>query len=195
MASTSSSTPIIALLQTHQKTHNCKNLNHDAQFSFLRQSKFNRFHSTRPSNKDFVVRRATPEIAGEILSSNPLSGIPLIGDNPLLAGICALVVGVPLIIQKIIAFSNQLEAASQTVEKIADTVENIADEVDKAAEGLRESLPEGRLKDAVVFVEKFAEHTSDGADKVSDLMDKVQELDDKLDEFMEKEKNKSTGKA
>lgn len=59
------------------------------------------------------------------------------------------------------------------MEKIADTVEDIFDEVDKAAEGLKEALPEGRLKETVAFVEKFAEHTSDSADKVSDLMDKV----------------------
>ena len=59
------------------------------------------------------------------------------------------------------------------MEKIADTVENIADEVDKAAEELKAAMPEGRLKEAVTFVEKLAENTSDGADKVSDLMDMV----------------------
>ncbi|KAL1559768.1 hypothetical protein AAHA92_10074 [Salvia divinorum] len=193
MASISSSTHIIAL---HQTIHSYKNLpNHDGHCSFLRRSNFNRSHSTRPSNKDFAVRRATPEVAGEIIASNPLSGIPFIGDNPLLAGIFALTVAVPLVIQRIVAFTKQIEAASQTVEKIADTVENIADEVDKAAEELKAALPDGRLKEAVSFVEKLAENTSDGADKVSDLMDKVQELDDKMDEFMEKGKNKGTGKA
>lgn len=59
------------------------------------------------------------------------------------------------------------------MEKIADTVEDIANEVDKAAEGLKETLPEGQLKKLVASVEKFAEGASDGADKVSDLMDKV----------------------
>ncbi|KAG6416291.1 hypothetical protein SASPL_123718 [Salvia splendens] len=193
MASISTSTHIIAL---HQTTHTNKNLpNHDGHCSFLRRSHFHTSQSSRPSNKDFVVRRATPEIAGEIMVSNPLSGIPFIGDNPLLAGIFALTVGVPFMIQRIVAFTKQIEAASQTVEKIADTVENIADEVDKAAEELKAALPDGRLKEAVTFVEKLAENTSDGADKVSDLMDMVQEFDDKLDEFMDKDKNKGTGKA
>lgn len=66
------------------------------------------------------------------------------------------------------------------MERIADTVENIADEVDKAAEGLKETLPDGQLKKLVTSVEKFAENASDGADKVSDLMDKVFSYDVKI---------------
>lgn len=63
--------------------------------------------------------------------------------------------------------------AAQTVENIADAVEKVAEKVEHAAEELEESLPEGRFKEVVHFVEHFAEETADEAEKIGDLMDKV----------------------
>ncbi|KAH6771834.1 hypothetical protein C2S52_005441 [Perilla frutescens var. hirtella] len=187
----SSSTSITTLLFNNKNTHNYKYFNDDGQCSFLRQNNFQRFSSTRPSNKDRVVRRATPEVAGDLLSSFSLPAIPGFEDNPWLVGICGLLVGVPVMIQRLVALSKQLDAAAQTVEKISDTVERVADEVDKAAEELKEALPEGRFKQVVSFVEHFAEETSEKADMVGDLMDKVEEIDDKLEEFLDKGKGKA----
>ncbi|KAH6829245.1 hypothetical protein C2S53_007943 [Perilla frutescens var. hirtella] len=183
---TSSSPPIpITVLLNSKNTLKHKNFN-DVQCLFLRQSNFQRISSTRPSNKDLVVRRATPEAAGDILSSFPLNSIPGFADHPWVVGICGLLVGVPLMIQRLVAFTKQIDVAAQTMENIADTVEKVADSVDKAAEEFKEGLPEGRLKQAVAFVEDLAEDTSDTADKVGDIMDKVGQIDDKLEEFLDK---------
>ncbi|KAL1547528.1 hypothetical protein AAHA92_15872 [Salvia divinorum] len=88
----------------------------------------------------------------------------------------------------------QLDMAAQTVENIADAVEKVAERVEHAAEELEESLPEGRLKEVVHFVEHLAEETAEEADKIGDLMDKVEEIDDKLEEFLDKQ-FKRTDKA
>ncbi|KAH6794966.1 hypothetical protein C2S52_005443 [Perilla frutescens var. hirtella] len=189
-----SSTPITALLLNKKNTHYHKNFNDDSQCSFLRRSNFHRFSSARPSNNDLVVRRATPEVAGDLLSSFSLTSIPVLGDNPWLAGGFGLLVGVPFMIQRLVALTKQIDMAAQAVENIADAVEKVAEGVDKAAEDLMESLPEGKLKKVVSFVEHLAEDTAEEAEKISDLMDKVEEIDDKLEEFLDK-KFKGTGKA
>lgn len=59
------------------------------------------------------------------------------------------------------------------MEAITDIVEKVADEVEKVADGIGNHLPEGKLKDALEFVEDIAEETSDGAHLVGQLIDKV----------------------
>ncbi|KAI3468854.1 hypothetical protein Pfo_025517 [Paulownia fortunei] len=168
---------------------------------FLRRSNLQRFATRRiniPSKMDLVVRKATPEAAGDLLSSFSLpGGIPgfsLPGDNPWFAGVAALLVGVPLMVQRLLTLTKEVDMAAQTVERIADAVEKVAEEVDKAAEDIAEALPEGGLKKVVRFVEDLAEETAKDAQKVEDLMDKVEELDDKVEAFLNK-KFKGTGKA
>ncbi|KAG8382356.1 hypothetical protein BUALT_Bualt05G0068800 [Buddleja alternifolia] len=161
------------------------------------QLRSERRRTSKGSNKDFVVRNATPEIAGDVVSSFSGLGIPglsMLGDNPWLTGIAGLMVTVPFLIQRLIAFTKEVDVAAQTIEKIADTVGKVAEEVDKAAEDMAEALPEGGLKKVVSFVEDLAEETVKDAQMVEDLMDKVEKLDDKLEEFLKKQP-KGTEKA
>ncbi|XP_047951293.1 uncharacterized protein LOC125196723 [Salvia hispanica] len=193
---TSSSTPILGLLLNQKKTYNHKKFNDESQFSFPHRSNFHKFSITTPSNKDLLGRRATPEVAGDVISSLSIPGIPswFPTDNPWVVSVAGLLVGGPFLIQRLVAFTKQLDMAAQTVENIADAVEKVAERVEHAAEELEESLPEGRLKEVVHFVEHLAEETAEEADKIGDLMDKVEEIDDKLEEFLDKQ-FKRTDKA
>ncbi|KAL8064387.1 hypothetical protein ABFX02_01G086400 [Erythranthe guttata] len=166
---------------------------------FLRRRR--RSNLQTPSNKNLVVRNATPEAATaavDVLSSFSLTGgipgISLAGDNPLLAGAAGLFVVLPMVVQRLLTLTKEVDMAAQAVEKIADAVEKVAEEVDKAAEGIAAGLPEGGLKKVVRFVEVLAEETAKDAQKVEDLMDKVEELDDKVEEFLNNKFN-GTGKA
>ncbi|KAL6556849.1 hypothetical protein OROHE_006725 [Orobanche hederae] len=173
--------------------------------SFLRRRNLNwpnGFASTRiskSSNRDLLIRKVTPEAAGDVVSSLSItSGIPGFslpaGDTPWLAVVAGLLVAVPLMVQRLLTLTKEVDMAAQTVEKIADTVGKVAEEVDKAAEGIAAALPDGGLKKVVRIVEGLAEETVKDAQKVEDLMDKVEELDDKLEEFLIK-KFKGTDKA
>ncbi|XP_057773544.1 uncharacterized protein LOC130992811 isoform X2 [Salvia miltiorrhiza] len=152
----------------------------------------------RSSKKDLIVRNVTsPEAAadlvsssaagGDLLSSFSLPTVEGISDNPWLAGIAGLAVGVPFLIQWLVTVSKEVEVVAETVEKIADAVGNAAEEVDKVAEDLAEALPEGGLKQVVSFVEDLAEETAKETQMVEDLMDKVEEMNEKLEQALEKE--------
>ncbi|KAL0331372.1 UNVERIFIED_CONTAM: hypothetical protein Sangu_1682700 [Sesamum angustifolium] len=180
-------------------------LQREGHCSFLRRSNYlqrsaalRRSVNSPSSHKYLVVRNATPEAAGDLLSlfsSLPgIPGLPHLGDNPWLAGAVGLFVAVPLMVQRLLTLTKEVDMAAQTVEKIADVVGKVADEVDKAAEEIAEALPEGGLKQVVHFVEDLAEETAKDAQKVEDLMDKVEELDDKLEAFLNKQ-TKSSGEA
>ncbi|KAL0445913.1 UNVERIFIED_CONTAM: hypothetical protein Slati_1719200 [Sesamum latifolium] len=145
--------------------------------------------------KDFaIVRNATPEAAGDLITSFPIPSISLPGDNPWITGIAGLLVTVPFLVQRLLTLTKEVDMAAETVEKIADTVGKVAEEVDKVAEEIAEALPEGGLKKMVSFVEDLAEETTKDAQMVEDLMDKVEELDDKLDAIL-KQQSKGTDKA
>ncbi|KAL6550114.1 hypothetical protein OROMI_020602 [Orobanche minor] len=148
---------------------------------------------------DLLIRKVTPEAAGDVVSSLSItSGIPGFslpaGDTPWLAVVAGLLVAVPLMVQRLLTLTKEVDMAAQTVEKIADAVGKVAEEVDKAAEGIAAALPDGGLKKVVRIVEGLAEETVKDAQKVEDLMDKVEELDDKLEEFLIK-KFKGTDEA
>ncbi|XP_019174135.1 PREDICTED: uncharacterized protein LOC109169710 isoform X1 [Ipomoea nil] len=100
-----------------------------------------------------------------------------------------------LILELVRSGTEQVEAAAETVEKVADVVGNVAHEVDKAAEGFKENLPAGKLKDIVEAIEHVAEETAKDAQIVEDLMDKVEELDDKLEEFLHHGSNQPAAKT
>ncbi|PIN23317.1 hypothetical protein CDL12_03962 [Handroanthus impetiginosus] len=197
---TSCCTNCIALL--HSNSNNFHNLKSDGQCFFLHPSNFERSAATRlikkSPNRNLTIRNAIPEAGSDLLSSFSLPGIPglsFLGDNPWLAGAAGLLVGVPLLIQRLLTLTKEVDMAAQTVEKIADVVEIVAEEVDKAAESLGEALPEGGLKKVVTFVEDLAEETAKDAQKVEDLMDKVEEIDEKVEEFLNKQVKGSTGKS
>ncbi|KAL0324396.1 UNVERIFIED_CONTAM: hypothetical protein Scaly_2406700 [Sesamum calycinum] len=82
-----------------------------------------------------VVTNATPEAAGDLLSSFSslpgIPGLPHLGDNPWLAGAVGLFVAVPLMVQRLLTLTKEVDMAAQTVEKIADVVGKVADEVTK----------------------------------------------------------------
>ncbi|PIN12045.1 hypothetical protein CDL12_15351 [Handroanthus impetiginosus] len=189
---TSSCTCFTPLLNTSLTTSTHKN---GAQICSLFPSSTN-FQPLRKAarttnckgSKNFV-RNATPEAAGDVLSSFSLPSIPgfsLPGDHPWIAGIVGLLLTVPFIVQRVLTLTKEVDMAAETVEKIADTVEKVAEEVDKAAEEIEEALPEGGLKKVVNFVEGLAEETAKDAQKVEDLMDKVEEIDDKVDTLLKK---------
>ncbi|KAI3453545.1 hypothetical protein Pfo_010208 [Paulownia fortunei] len=196
-----SSCTCFTLLLDHNKSHSFQlpNSTHQngGKCSFLGRSthlQLQRKRSSKGSNKGFVVRNATPEAAGDLLSSFSLPTIPGFSDNPWITGIAGLLVAVPFLVQRLLTLTKEVDMAAETVEKIADAVGKVAEEVDKAAEDIAEALPEGGLKKVVSFVEDLAEETAKDAQKVEDLMDKVEELDDKLEAFLEKQ-SKGTEKA
>ncbi|XP_019174136.1 PREDICTED: uncharacterized protein LOC109169710 isoform X2 [Ipomoea nil] len=141
-----------------------------------------------------LVVHATPEVAGDFLSGF-LPFLPSSEDNSWLAWATGLCVAIPLITARLLTLSKQVEAAAETVEKVADVVGNVAHEVDKAAEGFKENLPAGKLKDIVEAIEHVAEETAKDAQIVEDLMDKVEELDDKLEEFLHHGSNQPAAKT
>lgn len=152
-----------------------------------------RKRSPQGSKKNHLVRNATPEAAVD-LASFSLPNVPGLSDNPWIAGIAGLLVGVPFLIQRLLTLTREVDMAAETVEKIADAVEKVAEEVDEAAENIAESLPEGGLKKFVNLVEDIAEETAKDAEKVEEWMDKVEEIDDKLEAFLQQQ-SEGTEKA
>lgn len=67
----------------------------------------------------------------------------------------------------------EVETVIDTVETVADIVEKVAEQVEKVADNIGDHLPEGRLKDALEFVEDIAEDTADGARLTGEFIDKV----------------------
>ncbi|KAL1568980.1 hypothetical protein AAHA92_00517 [Salvia divinorum] len=171
-------------------------LKNSGKCSFLRSKTDLQLLHRSPNEKDFI---ATPEAAADLVSSSAgadllssfsLPAVQGISDNPWVAGIAGLMVGVPFLILWLVTVSKEVGVVAETVEEIADAVGKVAEEVDRAAEDLAEALPEGGLKQVVSFVEDLAEETSKDAQMVEELMDKVEELDDKLEKILEKESKK-----
>ncbi|KAG6396976.1 hypothetical protein SASPL_143137 [Salvia splendens] len=177
---------------------NNTSLRNGGKCSFLRsKTDLQLLHRSPNKKRNFIVANiATPEAAADLVSSSDLlssfslPAVQGISDNPWVAGIAGLMVGVPFLIQWLVTVSKEVGVVAETVEEIADAV----GKVDRAAEDLAESLPEGRLKQIVSFVEDLAEETAKDAQMVEELMDKVEELDEKLEKILEKESKKGIEK-
>ncbi|XVE60545.1 hypothetical protein DITRI_Ditri05aG0137300 [Diplodiscus trichospermus] len=85
----------------------------------------------------------------------------------------------------LLKLKEEVQAVINKVEAVTDTVEKVAEEVEKVADDIGDQLPEGRLKDALEFVEDMAEDTADGAQLAGDFIDKVEDMVDEAEEKVE----------
>ncbi|XP_011081095.1 uncharacterized protein LOC105164188 [Sesamum indicum] len=110
--------------------------------SYLQRSSALRRSVNSPSSyKCSVVRNATPEAAGDLLSS--LAGIPdisLLGDNPWLAGAGAagLSAAVPLTVQRLLKLRKWVNTAVEPVEVVAEVPPQPAQKVEELMEKVKE---------------------------------------------------------
>ncbi|XVE95243.1 hypothetical protein REPUB_Repub02eG0079400 [Reevesia pubescens] len=85
----------------------------------------------------------------------------------------------------LLKLKEEVETVIDTVEAVTDIVEKVADKAEKVVDDIGNHLPEGRLKDALEFVEDMAEDTADGARIAGEFIDKVEEMVDQVEEKVE----------
>ncbi|XWS14956.1 hypothetical protein CRYUN_Cryun35bG0052800 [Craigia yunnanensis] len=86
---------------------------------------------------------------------------------------------------RLLKLKEEVETAVDTVEAATDIVEKVAEQVEKVVDDIGNHLPEGRLKDALEFVEDIAEDTADGARLAGEVIDKVEDMEEKVESLME----------
>ncbi|KAF8023376.1 hypothetical protein BT93_F0779 [Corymbia citriodora subsp. variegata] len=85
---------------------------------------------------------------------------------------------------------NEVERVVETAEHVTEIVEEVAEKVEQVAEEVVEHLPDGKLKNAVTWVEHVADTTGKDAHLAGDIIDKVEEVEKDVDSFMEPSKVK-----
>ncbi|XP_022766409.1 uncharacterized protein LOC111311297 isoform X2 [Durio zibethinus] len=85
----------------------------------------------------------------------------------------------------LLKLKEEVETVIDTAEAVTDIVEKVAEQVEKVADKVGDHLPEGRLKDALEFVEEMAEDTADGARVAGEFIDKVEDMVDEVEEKVE----------
>ncbi|GMI82812.1 hypothetical protein HRI_001950500 [Hibiscus trionum] len=93
----------------------------------------------------------------------------------------------------LLKLKQEAETIIDTVEAVADIVEKVAEQVEKVADEVGDRLPEGKLKDALEFVEELADETGDGARIAGDFIDKVEDMVDQVEEKVESLMKPSSG--
>ncbi|KAK8298191.1 hypothetical protein V6Z12_D05G238600 [Gossypium hirsutum] len=73
----------------------------------------------------------------------------------------------------LLKLKQEAETVIDTVETVTDIVEKVAEQVEQVADKVGDSLPEGKLKDALEIAEDMAEGTVDDARIVGEFIDKT----------------------
>ncbi|MBA0555851.1 hypothetical protein Golob_026002 [Gossypium lobatum] len=84
----------------------------------------------------------------------------------------------------LLKLKDEVETIIDKAEEVTDIVEKVAGQVEEVADDIGNHLPEGRLKNALQFVEDMAQNTADGARLAGDLIDKVEEVEGKVETWM-----------
>ncbi|XVF36647.1 hypothetical protein REPUB_Repub19eG0075100 [Reevesia pubescens] len=99
---------------------------------------------------------------------------------------------------QLLKLKEEAETVIDRVEAVTDIVEKVAEQVEKVADDIGDHLPEGRLKDALDFVEDMAEDAADGARIAGEVIDKledvVDEVEEKVESFMEQKSSDEKAK-
>ncbi|KAK8298192.1 hypothetical protein V6Z11_D05G237400 [Gossypium hirsutum] len=85
----------------------------------------------------------------------------------------------------LLKLKQEAETVIDTVETVTDIVEKVAEQVEQVADKVGDSLPEGKLKDALEIAEDMAEGTVDDARIVGEFIDKVEDMVDQVEEELE----------
>ncbi|KAF4366745.1 hypothetical protein F8388_020107 [Cannabis sativa] len=86
----------------------------------------------------------------------------------------------------LLSIKRKVDMAVNTVEAVAEAVEKVAEKVEDIADDIADNLPDnGKLKDAVLFIEKVAHETAKDAHLLDDFIEKVEELEEKVESFLE----------
>ncbi|KAL5982318.1 hypothetical protein ACLOJK_016389 [Asimina triloba] len=82
--------------------------------------------------------------------------------------------------------SDEAEKAAQVVETAAELVEMVADAAETLSNGVAQKLPEdGKLRDAVVFVEHVSKEAEKDAQRTIEFVRKVNELKQEMESLVE----------
>ncbi|KAB2093243.1 hypothetical protein ES319_A02G083400v1 [Gossypium barbadense] len=84
----------------------------------------------------------------------------------------------------LLKLKDEVETIIDKAEEVTDIVEKVAGQVEEVADDIGNHMPEGRLKNALQFVEDMAQNTADGARLAGDLIDKVEEVEGKVESWM-----------
>ncbi|KAK8308998.1 hypothetical protein V6Z11_D02G099500 [Gossypium hirsutum] len=84
----------------------------------------------------------------------------------------------------LLKLKDEVETIIDKAEEVTDIVEKVAGQVEEVADDIGNHLPEGRLKNALQFLEDMAQNTADGARLAGDLIDKVEEVEGKVESWM-----------
>ncbi|XP_020104875.1 uncharacterized protein LOC109721593 isoform X2 [Ananas comosus] len=83
--------------------------------------------------------------------------------------------------KKLLQIENEVEMVENVVENAAVVVEKVANMTEKVSSEVAERLPEdGKLKDAVVFVEHASKEVAEEAHLAQDIIHKVDELEEEV---------------
>ncbi|CAK9149029.1 unnamed protein product [Ilex paraguariensis] len=136
----------------------------------------------RTSKMDFAV------FAGVQAGGPVPSGPPPNSWKNWILGIVMTVI-LPLLSHKwgpLLKLKDGIETVVETAEEIAEAVEKVAEEVGKVAEEIADDLPEnGKLRNALTFIENVAKETARDAQLADEFIEKVEEVQEKLESFVE----------
>ncbi|XVF17312.1 hypothetical protein REPUB_Repub10bG0109300 [Reevesia pubescens] len=76
--------------------------------------------------------------------------------------------------EPLLTFKKKVDTVVESVESVVEVVEKVAEEVEKVADKVADSLPEnGKLKEAVSFIETIAKETAKDARIAEEIIQKV----------------------
>ncbi|PON41438.1 hypothetical protein PanWU01x14_289610 [Parasponia andersonii] len=86
----------------------------------------------------------------------------------------------------LLAFKNKVDSVVDSVEAVAEVVEKVAEKVEDIADDIADKLPEnGKLKDAVLLIEKIAKETAKDAHLVDEFIEKVEGVEEKVESLFD----------
>ncbi|MBA0595682.1 hypothetical protein Gorai_012541 [Gossypium raimondii] len=173
--------------------------NHKGKHQILRNSKFQplgsglRFQIT--DRHSYMVFCNSSVEQGPVIPSSPApapgswfetldSGISDEYNPTLLEGKLAAIIKTQTYVAVYMSVE-EAETVIDTVETVTDIVEKVAEQVKQVADKVGDSLPEGKLKDALEIAEDMAEGTVDDARIVGEFIDKVEDMVDQVEEELE----------
>ncbi|RDX76398.1 hypothetical protein CR513_43612, partial [Mucuna pruriens] len=85
----------------------------------------------------------------------------------------------------LLRLKEKVETTIDEAQRVVDIIEDVAEGVDKVAEEAVKHLPEGKLRDAVQFVEQVAEQIDNHAELAEDALEKVENMEKEFGSIIE----------
>ncbi|XP_020582453.1 uncharacterized protein LOC110026040 [Phalaenopsis equestris] len=90
--------------------------------------------------------------------------------------------------KKLLRLEDEVEIVAEAVESAAEIVEKVANVAEKVSSDIAEQMPKnGKLKEAVLFVENVAEEVAEAAQHTQEIIHKMEELKEEIEGLKKKD--------